>query len=342
MNEKELIKQHINDITNLANEIKREITIMEICGGHTNVIMKYGIRELLPKNINLISGPGCPVCVSSQKDIDNIIELAKSNIPIATYGDMMQVPGSITTLENIRSQNKNIFEIYSVSEVIKLKEKYNNIIFFGVGFETTSPMTAYLLENNITVYSVHKLVPPAIKALIKNNTKIDGFIDPGHVSTIIGSSAYKDIKIPQTISGFKIEQILRSIKYLLELIKDNKNTTINAYIEAVTEEGNTKAKQLLDKHFYINDSEWRGLGIIENSGLEIKDDKKNAKIIYKNILDKVKTTYNTKCICSEILLGTKKPNECPLYKKICNPSNPKGACMVSKEGSCSIYYRYEQ
>ena len=340
MDEKTLSKNHIEKIRQLMKEIDKEITIMEICGGHTNVIMKYGIREILPKKLNLISGPGCPVCVSSQKDIDCMIELAHQGIPIATYGDMMKVPGSKYSLEDAKIQGGKIFEIYSTSEIIKLKKKYPNIIFFGVGFETTAPMTAYLLENNVCVYSVHKLVPPAMVALIDGEVKIDGFIDPGHVSAIIGTEDYKKIRIPQSISGFKPEQILRAISALLELIKNDKKELVNAYPEVVREEGNKKAKRLLYKHFKIADSEWRGLGIIPLSGLEVINDELNAKIKYKKLLDNVKEPKKTGCRCGEVLKGLIKPNECQLYGKICTPKTPQGACMVSEEGSCAIYYRY--
>lgn len=340
MNEQQLIRAHLVNIKQYASAIKKDITLMEICGGHTNVIMKYGIRELLPKNIKLISGPGCPVCVSSQRDIDNMIAIAKAGIPVATYGDMLRVPGSTTNLETIKAETKNVYEIYSTTEVLELKKKHPKIVFFGVGFETTAPMTAYLLENDVTVYSCHKLVPPAMKALLTGDVKIDGFIDPGHVSAIIGADAYKEIKIPQSISGFSAEQILRAISNLLRIINNKQNVVINAYPEIVTDKGNEKAQALLKKQFKIADAEWRGLGIIPDSGLEVRDDSLNAKIRYADIIKKVKTAKPNGCRCGEVLKGLIEPIQCPLYRKKCSPTNPEGACMVSEEGSCAISYRY--
>lgn len=313
---------------------------MEICGGHTNTIMKYGIREILPNDIKLISGPGCPVCVSSTSDIDNMTEMAMNRIPIATYGDMLKVPGSKYSLDDARAKGGKIFEVYSTTEVLKLKETYPNIIFFGIGFETTAPMTTLLLQNNVCVYSVHKLVPPAIEVLMQGKVKIDGFIQPGHVSTIIGTQPYEKFKIPQVISGFTPERIMRAISVLIELIKDNKNIVINGYPEVVKEEGNKNAQKLLKKNFNICDSEWRGLGILPNSGLEVKNKELNAKIKYKEILDKVSEPKKTACRCEEVLKGLIEPIECPLYKKICTPDNPQGVCMVSQEGSCAISFRY--
>ena len=340
MEDKELIQSHIENIAKIAKDIDRNVTIMEICGGHTNVIMRYGIREILPKNIRLISGPGCPVCVSSQHDIDCMGKLAHEGLLIATYGDMLKVPGSYYSLDDVRAQGGKVFEIYSTTEVVKLKEKYPEIVFFGIGFETTAPMTAHLLENDICVYSVHKLVPPAMKILSKGDLKIEGFIDPGHVSTIIGVHPYREIKIPQVIAGFTPERILRAIRILVELIRDEKPIVINGYPEVVKEEGNKNAKDLLDKHFYISKSEWRGLGVLPMSGLEVKKDELNAKIKFKEILKEVPEPKKTACRCGEILKGLIDPTDCPLYKKVCTPKNPQGACMVSAEGSCAISYSY--
>ena len=340
MTEEHLIKKHLDSIKKLSSEIKKNITIMEICGGHTNIILKYGIREILPNNIRLISGPGCPVCVSSQYDIDCMIELAKQDIPIATYGDMLRVPGSQYNLEDIKADGGDIFEIYSTTEVMKLKEKYSDIVFFGIGFETTAPMTTHLLENNIFVYSVHKLVPPALELLSQGDVKIDGFIDPGHVSTIIGVKPYRSVKIPQVITGFTAERILRGIRFLVELIRDDNPIVINGYPEGVKEEGNVKAQKVLQKHFKISDSNWRGLGSLPKSGLEVKKSTLNAKLKYEDILKNVPIPKKTGCRCGEILKGLIEPIECPLYRKKCTPDNPQGACMVSEEGSCAISFRY--
>ncbi len=337
MDDKKLVLEYIEKIKKI--NIGRDVTIMEICGGHTNVIMKYGVRSLLPSNVRLISGPGCPVCVSSQHDIDCMIELAYNGVPVATYGDMMRVPGSRVSLDDAKAKTGKVFEVYSTTEVLKLKEKYPDIVFFGVGFETTAPMTAFLLDNGVCVYSVHKLVPPAMEALLAGEVKVDGFINPGHVSTIIGVNAYKGIDAPQVISGFSIERIMRGITLLIGMIKEGKSGVMNGYTEAVTDEGNKLAQDLLNKTFKVVDSEWRGLGVLPMSGLEVRDDNLNAKIKYKEIFDKIDKPKNTGCRCGEILKGLIEPVECGLYGKRCTPEDPQGACMVSAEGSCSISYR---
>jgi hydrogenase expression/formation protein HypD len=335
------MKEILTKINSLSQEIKKDTTLMEVCGGHTNTIMRYGIRKILPKNIKLISGPGCPVCVTSQYDIDSMIELARNDIAVATYGDMLRVPGSITSLDKERSQGKKIFMIYSTTELLELKKKNPNIVFFGIGFETTTPMTAFLLENNISVYSVHKVIPEPMIALLDGKVKIDGFIDPGHVASIIGLKEFRKIPIAQAISGFEPEHILKAIYALLLQIKNNKKEVINTYPEIVKEEGNIKAQNLIQKHFFKTESLWRGLGSIPNSGMEVKNDKLNAKIIYKNILKNVPQEKKTGCRCGEILQGKINPKDCPLFKKACSPKNPKGACMVSEEGSCQIAYNYD-
>jgi hydrogenase expression/formation protein HypD len=338
--EKKIIQDHLRAIARLAKEIHKPVTLMEICGGHTNVIMKYGIREILPKNIRLISGPGCPVCVSAQRDIDCVIALALQGIPIATYGDMLRVPGSRYSLDEARARGGKVYEIYSTTELLAVQAKDPGVVFFGVGFETTAPMTAFLLEHGISVYSVHKLIPPALRILAEGEMNVDGFLDPGHVSTIIGVQPYRDIKIPQVITGFSAEQIVRAIRLLLELIRDDSPMVINGYPEAVREEGNTQAQGLLSKHFSIVDSEWRGLGSLPLSGFEVKNRKLNAKIIYQKIISAVPQPNKTGCRCGDILRGSINPVDCPLYKKVCTPNTPQGACMVSAEGSCAIFYRY--
>jgi len=328
------MKEIIEEIKQLASSLSNT-TIMEVCGGHTNIIMRYGIRDLMPDNIKLLSGPGCPVCVNSQKDIDCMIELALNGKKILTYGDMMRVPGSKLSLEQTKSEGAEIIEILTATDALKHKDA----IFFGIGFETTTPMTAFLLKNKITVYSTHKIMIPAMKEVIKQ-TKVDGFIDPGHVSTILGSNAWNELKVPQVISGFKPEAVLSSILKLLELIRDNKNEPYNNYDEVVKPEGNTKAKELINQTMKITDHEWRGFGIIPNSGLDPIDPKLDAKILFADLLKDVKSELNTGCKCADVIKGIIQPDKCLLFKRECTPETPKGACMVSEEGACSIFYNY--
>ncbi len=315
-----------------------ETRIMEVCGGHTNTIMKYGIREVLPKNIKLISGPGCPVCVTSQYDIDCMIELALNRVKVATYGDMINVPGTVMSLKDAQARGADVKVIYSVDQIINEKDR----VFFAIGFETTTPMTAVLLKNNIKVFCAHKLIPPAMKTLAKE-MKIDGFIDPGHVSAIIGSEIWKemDIPVPQVISGFKPEALMQSIYLLLKLIKEKKTGVINNYPEVVFPEGNLAAKSLIKSTMRPVDSVWRGIGLIKNSGLEPIDSSLDARKIYKSMFKGIVSKTIKECICGEIVRGLKEPKECALFGKECTPQNPMGACMVSEsEGACAISYIY--
>ncbi len=338
--EQRLLESHLERIRQTAAAIDGDVTVMEICGGHTNVILGYGIRDLLPDNVRLISGPGCPVCVSAQRDIDCVIELAGRGVPVATYGDMLRVPGTRGTLERAKAQGHPVYEVYSAADALSLREKHDDLVFFGVGFETTAPMSTHLLEHGVPVYSVHKLVPPAMRALTAGDVAIDGFIDPGHVSTIIGAAPYREIKVPQVIAGFTAERVIRALSLLLELIRDDTPVVVNGYPEAVREEGNRAAREKLDEHFSVEDSEWRGLGRLPRSGFEVRADDLNAKRIHEDALASIPEPEDTGCRCGDVLRGFIEPVECPLYKTRCRPDDPQGACMVSAEGSCSISCRY--
>jgi hydrogenase expression/formation protein HypD len=340
-----LIKQNINEIKNLAQQLDH-VKLMELCGTHSQTVAKYNLKSLLPKNIELISGPGCPICVTDQQDIDVVIGLALNNIPIAIYGDALTLPGSQSSLEKTKQQGKNIFVVYSTEDALKLQKQFPKIIFFGIGFETTTPMTAWAIRRGLTVYSSHKLFPPAMEALLKNkNIQINGFINPGHVSAIIGTEIYNQFKFPQIITGFEPEDVIESIKLLLEMIIKKKNKVINQYTRVVTKKGNKKALDLINEVFYTTDTKWRGLGTIPNSGLKIKKEFQNqdAEFIYDDLIANIKKEnrpMENNCICGQILQGIKKSSDCPLFKKTCTPETPQGACMVSVEGACQINYKY--
>lgn len=318
-------------INEVAAGMQRQVTLMEVCGGHTRVIMDAGIRGALPKNVRLVSGPGCPVCVTSQQDIDCMIALAKEGVPVATYGDMLRVPGSSGSLDDARRDGANVVLVSSVLEVPK---KY---VFFGMGFETTAPMTAHLLKHGGVAYSSHKAMPPALAALA-GECRIDGFIAPGHVSAIIGSDAYRNIAMPQVICGFTPEKVLHAIYLLLREIGAGKKEVVNDYPEAVKPEGNIAAKKLMHAVFDAEDAEWRGLGTIKNSGLGVRNEKQDAKKIYADVFGRIKISEKSACMCGDVLRGMVEPQECPLYGKTCTPDSPRGACMVSLEGTCRIYY----
>jgi len=331
------MNEYIEKIKDIASDMG-EVRIMEVCGGHTNTIMQYGIRDILPDNIKLISGPGCPVCVTSQYDIDCMIELALQGIPVATYGDMINVPGTKTSLRDAQARGADVKMMYSIDQMLNDKDR----VFFAVGFETTTPMTARAYRSGIKVFNAHKVIPPAMRVLTKE-MKLDGFIDPGHVSTIIGSEIWEnlDIPVPQVISGFKPEALIRATYLLLKLIKNGDNKVINDYHEVVFPKGNLIAIKLIKETMKNVDAEWRGIGVIPNSGLTAIDKSLDARIVYKKLFKDIKSTENPDCRCGEIVRGMIEPKECALFGKTCTTQNPQGACMVSEsEGACAIAFKY--
>ena len=332
-------------IKKLTRELNRPVNLMEVCGTHTQAISKNGIRQLMPDNINLITGPGCPVCVTDQRDIDNIVTLCLAGVPIATYGDAVKVPGNFGSLEEARAKGGKVFPVYSIEEALRIREDYPDLVFFGIGFETTAPMTAYAVKNGLSVYSAHKLFIPAMSYLLDNNKNIDGFISPGHVSAIVGADRLKSIKAPQVITGFEAEDVLISIYLLLRQLKKKTAVVENEYTRAVTDKGNSKAYEMIFDVFDKSIGVWRGLGEIPGTGLELKTKYKaqDAKIKYIEILKKVKHAKNFRsaCKCGDIIQGLRRPQECPMFSKACNPENPYGPCMVSVEGACRVEYDYK-
>lgn len=338
----------LREINKLAKDIGREVSLMEVCGTHTQAISRYGIRQILPKNIKLITGPGCPVCVTAQKDIDAIINLALAGIPVATYGDLLRVPGYFGSLNEAREKGAKVFDVYSVSDALEIKKEYPDLVFFGLGFETTTPMTAWGIKSGLMVYSSHKIFLPAMEALLKmGEIKIDGFIDPGHVSAVTGLKPYEKLKVSQVITGFEMRDVLEGILLLLNQIKNNDLRVVNQYSRVVKDNGNKKIRETINEVFEICDGDWRGFGIIPNSGLKIRDKYKkfDAKVKYKNILDKIdfsKSKDPVGCECGEIIRGLKNPNQCPMFGRVCTPDNPVGPCMVSMEGACNVAFRYKK
>jgi len=329
---------------------------MEVCGTHTMSIFRYGLKTKLGPNIELISGPGCPVCVTEDDYMDKAIDLSRQkNVIIATFGDMLKVPGSESSLEKEKSKGAAIKIVYSTLDALELAEKYQDkkIIFLGVGFETTTPTIAgSIMEakkrglKNYFVLSGHKLIPPALELLVTSGeTNIDGFILPAHVSTIIGSRPYESLaakyNLPCVITGFEPLDILQGIYMLIAQIKKKKPSIEIQYSRIAKKEGNVKAREAMNKVFEKKDTRWRGIGIIKASGLKIRkefsefDAEKAFNIKLKRSVKKRKG-----CLCGEILKGVKTPLNCKLFKKACTPENPIGACMVSSEGTCAAYYRY--
>jgi len=332
-----------------------KVNLMEVCGTHTMVIFKQGLKGMLPRNVNLLSGPGCPVCVTSQEDIDKTIELAKDeNVIIATFGDMVRVPGTNSSLEKERGNGADVRIIYSPSEALRIARENpaRKVVFLAIGFETTSPLiAASLLDvrkekiDNFYIFSSHKLIPPAMEALLESKeVRIDGFICPGHVSVTIGSNAYKFIaqkhSIPCVIGGFEPLDVLQSIYMLLKQIKEKRAEVEIEYFRAVHPEGNRIAQELISRVFEVTDVRWRGLGIIPKSGLRLKREFSGFDTEKELPLKTKKSKENPDCACGEVLRGVKKPTQCKLYRRICTPEEPYGPCMVSSEGTCAAYYKY--
>ncbi len=340
---------NITDITEfLSNYDGEELSFMEVCGTHTAAISENGIPSILSNKIKLISGPGCPVCVTVADYIDRLCTFAlEDNTCVVTFGDLIRVPGSSSALQETKSKGGQIRMVYSPFEIIDLAEKDTDTtyVFAAVGFETTTPIYAVLLEKiieedikNIRLLTALKTMPAAIDTLCQMGGKIDGFIAPGHVSVITGANEFNPLaekySLPFIVSGFKGEELLASIYALVKLKGQGK--VLNLYKSAVTDTGNEKARALVNKYFEPCDAVWRGIGRINNSGMALKKeyaayDAGSRELIHDNV-------KNKKCRCGEVITGFSSPCDCPLFAKACTPENPQGACMVSNEGACFHYY----
>lgn len=342
-------------VEKIRNETELPFTIMEVCGSHTVAIHKYGIKGLLPDQIRLISGPGCPVCVTPADEIDKAIEIARNSRNIfCTFGDMMRVPGSSSTLEKARANGADIRILYSSMDSLGIAKNNpdKEVIFFGVGFETTCPTVAATILRakeegikNFSIYSAHKLVPPALEVLVNDReVNIDAFLLPGHVSAIIGSEPYqflsRDYKKPSVISGFEPLDILQSIWMIIKQVKESRNDIEIQYTRVVKPGGNQKAISIMHEVFEKSDSRWRGLGMISGSGLELrkKFEELDVKLRLSGAHEPIPEPPG--CQCGDVLRGRIIPNECKLFGKACTPANPVGPCMVSSEGSCAAHYKY--
>lgn len=328
---------------------------MEVCGTHTMAIAKYGLRQLLPAEIELLSGPGCPVCVTSQSDIDLALELAgRPGVTLFTFGDMLRVPGASGSLETIRARGANVIICYSALECLQyaVNHPQEEIVFLGVGFETTAPTVAVAIEqalahkvNNFSVLSFHKRVVPALQALVSGgNTAIDGFLLPGHVSSILGQEPYeflaREYNKACVITGFTAEDILLGILMLLSQVENKSYRVEIQYKRGVNPEGNPQALAYLAKYFTPVETTWRGLGAIPESGLGLAEAYKDFDAFRRFSLQLGRKEIPTACSCGEILKGLKKPVECVLFAKQCTPLEPVGPCMVSSEGSCAASFYY--
>ncbi len=340
---KNISRKIVDGIKKIASEFER-VKICHVCGTHEYTISKYGIRSLLPKNIEVIEGPGCPVCVTSQRDVEIAIKLALSGKRVVTFGDMARVPGREFSLLDAKTKGADIKVVYSFSECIKISNDGKETVFVAVGFETTMPTIAVELERgipeNLYLLTSMKFIPPALDALLEKNRRIDAIIAPGHVSAIIGAEPYEPIakkyNMPVVISGFEPLDVLYSIYLILQSLKDGVAKVENEYKRVVRYRGNEKAKMSIRKWFKIKDAEWRGLGKIKNSGAYIKE--KDALRVFDIEVEDVGEVKG--CRCGDIIRAEAYPHECPLFGKLCTPERPKGPCMVSLEGACRIEYLF--
>ena len=346
-----------------AQKLPRPINIMEVCGGHTHTIMKYGLLQLLPQNIRFIHGPGCPVCIMPKERIDHAYILAtQEDVILCTLGDMIKVPGSKGSLQDARSQGADVRFVYSPLDVLKIARENpdKRVIFFAIGFETTTPMTAALLQKaieegieNLLLHVNHVTVPEVMRELIDSrdehidsyNNQIDAFLGPSHVSVIAGSKIYEEFPTrygrPVVVAGFEPVDVMEGVLMLVRQFNEGRCEVEIQYKRSVTREGNRKAQEMIDRYFIKRDLfKWRGLGNIPKSAWRLREEygAYDAERVYE--LPKEEIEDHKLCICGDILRGMAKPTECQVFGTACTPAKPLGSCMVSSEGACAAYYKY--
>ena len=332
----------------------RRFTFMEVCGGHTHAIHRFGLPSLIPENFRLISGPGCPVCVTGKSFIDKAVFYAgREKSTIATFGDLLRVPGTSSSLEKEKSAGADIRVVFSSMDAVEMarRESSRTIIFLAIGFETTAPGTALAVREatrlgltNFFILCGHKIMPPAMEAIVKEGVAIDGFICPGHVSAITGSGIYdflaRDYGMACVVTGFEPVDLTQALYMLARQVMEGRPCVEIQYRRAVSREGNLLARKAMEEVFETSDSWWRGLGMIPSSGL-VLNSRYSSLDIEKHFPAAIGENESDKgCICGEILRGLKMPPDCRLFRKMCSPENPVGACMVSPEGACQTYYHY--
>jgi len=353
MKNEDLLKEFSEKLKNL--QLERKINIMEVCGTHTVQFFHTGVKDIFPGKLNLVDGPGCPVCVTTNDYLDRAIEIArKHKVTVCTFGDMMRVPSSYSSLQKEKAEGIDVSIVYSPLDALTIARDNpdREVVFLSVGFETTIPTEAITAkkakEDNIKNFSLlagNKLTPPAVAALLESGeVNIDGFILPGHVSAITGVKGWRFIpekyKKASVIAGFNTKDLLMGTLVLINLIQKNETKILNEYAEVVTEEGNVKAQEIMDEVFEPCDADWRGIGIIPGSGMKLRDRYENFDAEKKFPVTLPPVVEPKGCRCGEVLRGIISPPECPLFAGTCTPRNPVGACMVSTEGSCAAYYKY--
>mgnify|MGYP001027370315 CR=1 FL=1 len=359
LHDRKMCSALLDKLKRSIDEYGKPIRFMEVCGTHTVSIFQSGLRTLLPEGFTHLSGPGCPVCVTHDSEVATFLRLAeKENVILATFGDLIRVPAPDgRSLKHSMANGANVQIVYSPMDAVKLAldNPQKEVVFLGVGFETTAPTIAATImaakSKNIKNYSVfccHKLVPPALAVLLDNNINdryIDAFLLPGHVSLVTGLVPFefiaKDYRYPAVVAGFEPAEIIHALYLISEQKRQGKALVENAYTRAVSYEGNVTAKNILNTVFEVCDTKWRGLGEIPQSGLKIKKDFADFDALIKHDEQVVPTKPLAGCKCGEVLQGKITPAQCPLFAKVCTPQNPTGPCMVSTEGSCAAWYNYQ-
>ncbi|TFH16176.1 MAG: hydrogenase formation protein HypD [Lentisphaerales bacterium] len=346
----------VKNIQTLTHEIGRPVVFMEVCGTHTVSAFRTGLRSLLPDAVTLLSGPGCPVCVTPTGYLDTAIAITKKQRTIiATFGDMLRVPGTESSLEREKALGADIRMVYSPTDALKMAKETPNtsVVFLGVGFETTTPAVAWTIKEamdkhieNYFVLCAHKTVPEAMMTLVSaGDVNLDGFLCPGHVSVITGSDVYGPVcakaKIPCVVAGFEALDMARGIEMLAQQVAEHRAEVEVEYTRSVTPKGNAEAQRLCSEVFEKCDTQWRGFGVIPQSGLRISDTyaSTDASIAFQNLTVPAPKDHSA-CRCGDVLRGACIPPGCPLFGKACTPSTPVGACMVSSEGACAAYHKY--
>lgn len=332
------------------------VSVMHVCGSHEQAIAKFGLRTVLPRDLNVIMGPGCPVCVTDVPEVDEAIVLAQDGRRIATYGDMLKVPGSVRSLADAQTEGATVDVVYSAAQAVELaRDTTEDVVFFASGFETTAVATAAVVladpPANFSVLSAHKYIPPVMEIVAEMpGTKVEGFLAAGHAATITGSAIFERFverhKIPVVVAGFEPLDILGGLVKLVELVRDGKAAVENMYPRCVTPEGNRNAQAQLWRVFRTVGGNWRGIAHVPNGNLRLRDEfahldaRRKYDIDVRRLWTRAPSALTQVCICGSIMAGTASPHECALFGKECVPDSPVGACMVSSEGTCKIWHLY--
>ncbi len=352
-----LAKQLAATLEHLVAEIGRKVSVMHVCGSHEQAIAKFGLRSLFPKNLEVIMGPGCPVCVTDVPEVDEGVVLAGKGVRIATYGDMLKVPGTVKSLSDAQATGATIDIVYSPAQAVEIAKKNpdDEVVFFATGFETTAVATAAILVNdppkNFSVLSAHKYIPPVMEIVAEMpESRVEGFLAAGHAATITGWAVYEPFverhNLPVVVAGFEPLDILAGLVELVTLIRDRAPKVINTFPRCVTKEGNLAAQEQLWKVFRPIGGRWRGIAHVPNGNLRLREEfahadaRRKFTIDVTSLWDYAPPQLAGQCICGEIMAGIRNPNQCRLFNKECTPENPVGACMVSNEGTCKIWHLY--